>query len=162
MAGAWIIGIVMMLISILVSQQLKSRFKKYSATPLANGMTGAEIAQRMLHDHGITNVKVVSVAGQLTDHYNPATKTVNLRLCLTCGTVACCDSSPGRHAERHFRHSGHPVIRSFEPGEDWFWDFPGDRPVRGAHLADPQHHPLDQPAPGPRGRVPADWQSHLN
>jgi Zn-dependent membrane protease YugP len=78
MAGAWIIGIVMMLISMLVSQQLKSRFKKYSATPLANGMTGAEIAERMLHDHGITNVKVVSVAGQLTDHYNPATKTVNL------------------------------------------------------------------------------------
>ncbi len=49
------------------------------------------------------------------------TKTVNLRLCLTCGTVACCDSSPGRHAERHFRHSGHPVIRSFEPGEAWRW-----------------------------------------
>jgi monovalent cation/hydrogen antiporter len=49
------------------------------------------------------------------------TKTVNLRLCLTCGTVACCDSSPGRHAARHFRHSGHPVIRSFEPGEAWRW-----------------------------------------
>jgi CPA1 family monovalent cation:H+ antiporter len=49
------------------------------------------------------------------------TKTVNLRLCLSCGTVACCDSSPGRHAERHFRRSGHPVIRSFEPGEAWRW-----------------------------------------
>ena len=54
------------------------------------------------------------------------------------------------------------MIRSFEPGEDWFWDFPADRPVRGAELAAPQHHPLDQPAPGPRGRVPADWQSHLH
>jgi Zn-dependent membrane protease YugP len=78
MAGAWIIGIVMMLVSMLVSQQLKSRFQKYSATPLANGMSGAEIAQRMLHDHGIQDVKVISVAGQLTDHYNPATRTVNL------------------------------------------------------------------------------------
>jgi Zn-dependent membrane protease YugP len=78
MAGAWIIGIVMMLVSLLVSQQLKSRFQKYSKTPLSNGMSGAEIAQRMLHDHGITDVKVVSVAGQLTDHYNPLTRTVNL------------------------------------------------------------------------------------
>jgi len=78
MAGAWIIGIVAMLISMLVSQQLKYRFQKYSATPLTNGMSGAEIAERMLHDHGITNVKVVSVPGQLTDHYNPATRTVNL------------------------------------------------------------------------------------
>lgn len=78
MAGAWIIGIVMMLVSMLVSQQLKSRFQKYSKTPLSNGMSGAEIALRMLHDHGIHDVKVVSVAGQLTDHYNPLTKTVNL------------------------------------------------------------------------------------
>ncbi len=68
----------MMLVSLLVSQQLKSRFQKYSKTPLSNGMSGAEIAQRMLHDHGITDVKVVSVAGQLTDHYNPLTRTVNL------------------------------------------------------------------------------------
>lgn len=72
------IGIVIMLVSFFVSQQLKSRFQKYSATPLSNGMSGAEIAQRMLRDHGITDVQVVSVAGQLTDHYNPATRTVNL------------------------------------------------------------------------------------
>jgi Zn-dependent membrane protease YugP len=68
----------MMGISWLVSNQLKSRFEKYSRTPLANGMSGAEIATRMLHDHGITNVKVVSVPGQLSDHYNPANRTVNL------------------------------------------------------------------------------------
>ena len=78
MMGAWIIGIAVMLVSMLVSQQLRSRFQKYSATPLSNGMSGAEVAQRMLHDHGITNVKVVSVQGQLTDHYNPANRTVNL------------------------------------------------------------------------------------
>lgn len=78
MMGAYLIGIVVMLVSMLVSWQLKSRFQKYSKTPLANGMSGAEIAQRMLHDHGIRDVRVVSVPGQLTDHYNPATKTVNL------------------------------------------------------------------------------------
>lgn len=78
MAGAWVIGIVVMLVSMLVSQQLKSRFARYSVTPLSNGMTGRQIAERMLADHGIANVKVVSVQGQLTDHYNPLTKTVNL------------------------------------------------------------------------------------
>lgn len=78
MMGAYAIGIVMMLVGMLISWQLKSRFQKYSKTPLANGMSGAEIAQRMLHDNGINDVRVVSVAGQLTDHYNPATKTVNL------------------------------------------------------------------------------------
>lgn len=78
MMGAYAIGIVMMLVGMLVSWQLKSRFQKYSKTPLSNGMSGAEIAQHMLRDNGINDVKVVSVAGQLTDHYNPATKTVNL------------------------------------------------------------------------------------
>ena len=46
---------------------------------------------------------------------------VHLRLCMFCGHVGCCDASPGRHATAHFVSSGHPVIRSFEPGEDWFW-----------------------------------------
>jgi hypothetical protein len=46
---------------------------------------------------------------------------VHLRLCLTCGHVGCCDDSPNRHATRHFHRSGHPIIRSFEPGEDWGW-----------------------------------------
>lgn len=78
MMGAYVIGIVMMLVSWLVGQQLKNRFEKYSRTPLANGLSGREVAERMLRDHGITNVKVISVAGQLTDHYNPANRTVNL------------------------------------------------------------------------------------
>jgi uncharacterized UBP type Zn finger protein len=46
---------------------------------------------------------------------------VHLRMCQTCGHVGCCDNSPGRHATAHFRLTGHPLIRSFEPGEDWFW-----------------------------------------
>ncbi|MGW5674392.1 UBP-type zinc finger domain-containing protein [Streptomyces sp. NPDC003860] len=51
------------------------------------------------------------------------TQPVHLRLCLVCGHVGCCDSSPLRHASAHFRESGHPVMRSFEPGEDWRWCF---------------------------------------
>lgn len=78
MMGAYLIGILVMGVSWLVSQQLKTRFEKYSRTPLSNNMSGREVAERMLHDHGITNVKVVSVPGSLTDHYNPATRTVNL------------------------------------------------------------------------------------
>lgn len=72
------IGIVVMLVSWLVGQQLRSRFAKYSKTPLSNGMSGKEIAERMLSDHGIADVRVISVPGQLTDHYNPANRTVNL------------------------------------------------------------------------------------
>jgi uncharacterized UBP type Zn finger protein len=49
---------------------------------------------------------------------------VKLRMCLTCGTVGCCDSSPGRHARAHFDTTGHPLIRSFEPGETWAWCYP--------------------------------------
>ena len=46
---------------------------------------------------------------------------VHLRLCMTCGHVACCDDSPNRHASAHAHASGHPIIRSFQPGEDWYW-----------------------------------------
>jgi uncharacterized UBP type Zn finger protein len=46
---------------------------------------------------------------------------VHLRICMACGHVGCCDNSPGRHATKHFSTSGHPIIRSFEPGEDWLW-----------------------------------------
>lgn len=76
--GYIIIAAVFMLISTMVSGRLKSKFAKYSKVYLRNGMTGAEIAEKMLADHGIRDVKVVSVPGMLTDHYNPANKTVNL------------------------------------------------------------------------------------
>ena len=46
---------------------------------------------------------------------------VHLRLCMQCGHVGCCDSSPGRHASKHFHVTGHPIVRSYEPGENWFW-----------------------------------------
>ncbi|MFT4827263.1 MAG: Zn-dependent membrane protease YugP [Bacteroidia bacterium] len=61
-----------------VQNRLKSKFKKYSQTPISSNLSGKEIAEKMLTDHGIYDVKVISVNGQLTDHYNPAKKTVNL------------------------------------------------------------------------------------
>ena len=67
-----------MLASWLVSSTLKSKFEFYSKVRLQNGMSGAEIAEKMLADHGIRDVRVISTPGQLTDHYNPADKTVNL------------------------------------------------------------------------------------
>jgi hypothetical protein len=78
MIGYYILAGVIFLVSMYVSNRLKSKFKKYSQIHLQNGMSGKEIAEKMLSDNGIHDVKVISVAGQLTDHYNPATKTVNL------------------------------------------------------------------------------------
>ena len=76
--GSMIIGGVIMLFSWLVSNRLKSKFEHYSKLTLRNGMSGAEIAEKMLADNGISDVKVISTPGRLTDHYNPADKTVNL------------------------------------------------------------------------------------
>ncbi len=67
-----------MLLSWLIGYQLKSRFKKYSEIPINFGMTGKDVAEKMLHDNGIYDVQIISVEGQLTDHYNPLNKTVNL------------------------------------------------------------------------------------
>ncbi len=78
MMGYYILIGAIALVSWLVSRKLKSKFKYYSKVHLRNGMSGAEIAEKMLADHGIRDVKVVSAAGMLTDHYNPANKTVNL------------------------------------------------------------------------------------
>ena len=77
MSSMILIGAIM-LASWLVSSRLKNKFEKYSKLQLRNGMSGQEIAEKMLSDHGITDVRVISVAGQLTDHYNPTDKTVNL------------------------------------------------------------------------------------
>ena len=74
----WIIFGVFALISYFIQSNLHSKFKKYARVPIANGMTGAQVAEKMLHDNGIYDVRVTSVPGQLTDHYNPTDKTVNL------------------------------------------------------------------------------------
>nr|WP_185144595.1 zinc metallopeptidase [Chryseobacterium elymi] len=78
MMGYYIIIGVSMLVSWWVSSRLKSKFEYYSNVHLRNGLSGKEVAEKMLRDNGITDVQVISVPGQLTDHYNPADKTVNL------------------------------------------------------------------------------------
>lgn len=74
----WILFIGIALISYIVQQNLNSKFKKFSKVPLSSGMTGREVAEKMLQDHGIYNVTVTSTPGHLTDHYNPTNNTVNL------------------------------------------------------------------------------------
>jgi hypothetical protein len=87
---------------------------------------------------------------------------VHLRRCAQCGHIGCCDTSPAQHATGHFRATGHPVIQSFEPGEDWFWDFRTERGYLGPELAAPTSHPDEQTVPGPDDRVPDDWQEHIH
>src|SRR5574344_2958113 len=74
----WILFIGIALISYIVSSSLKSKFEKYSKIPLSNGMTGRDVAMKMLNDNGIYDVTVTRTPGMLTDHYNPVNKTVNL------------------------------------------------------------------------------------
>ncbi len=74
----WILFIGIMLVSMIVQWRFRSKFKHYSEMPLSSGMTGRDIAQKMLNDNGIYDVDIISVEGQLTDHYNPANRTVNL------------------------------------------------------------------------------------
>jgi uncharacterized protein len=78
MGFMYIIMIGLLILSFVISMRFKSKFKEYSEQMLLNGLSGREIAEKMLKDHGISDVKVISVEGSLTDHYNPADKTVNL------------------------------------------------------------------------------------
>ena len=87
---------------------------------------------------------------------------LHLRRCAQCGHVGCCDTSPSQHATHHAREMGHPIVTSFEPGEDWFYDYRSDEFVTGPPLTPPTHHPVGQSVPGPRERVPRDWQRHLH
>jgi Zn-finger in ubiquitin-hydrolases and other protein len=82
---------------------------------------------------------------------------LHLRRCATCGHIGCCDDSLARHATAHYRETGHPIIQSFEPGEDWFYDYRTDDFTPGPELAPPHSHPVEQGVPGPVGRVPDDW-----
>ena len=87
---------------------------------------------------------------------------VHLRRCAQCGHIGCCDSSPEQHARAHAAATGHPIIRTFEPGETWFWSFETEQFYDGPELPDPQHRPVEQTVPGPKERVPADWQSKVH
>lgn len=99
----------------LVSHQLKSRFAKYSKTFLSNGMSGRDVAEKMLYDNGITDVKIVSVGGKLTDHYNPANKTVNLSKDVYNGrnvAAAAVAAHECGHAVQHAKAYGPLKLRS--------------------------------------------------
>ena len=82
---------------------------------------------------------------------------VHLRRCAACGHVGCCDTSPEQHATRHANETGHRFMQSYEPGEEWFFDYVTEEVAQGPQLAEPTSHPEDQTVPGPRDRVPANW-----
>lgn len=86
----------------------------------------------------------------------------HLRRCATCGHIGCCDSSPSQHASHHAAAERHPIVQSYEPEEDWFWNYATEDFLEGPVLVPPHHHPIDQPVPGPEGRVPRDWEDRLN
>jgi hypothetical protein len=96
------------------------------------------------------------------DAAEPAGWWVHLRRCAQCGHVGCCDSSPGQHATAHAAASGHRYIQSFEPGEDWFFDYRTQELLDGPELAPPTSRPEGQTSPGPADRVPGDWRQHLH
>jgi hypothetical protein len=86
----------------------------------------------------------------------------HLRRCAHCGHVGCCDSSPEQHASKHARDLGHPIAQSFEPGENWFWNYATEEFLRGPRLAPPESRPVEQGSPAPKGLVPPDWRSMLH
>lgn len=104
-----------MIASMIVSSQLKSRFKKYSKTPLSSNLSGREVAEKMLHDNGIFDVKVIPSKGMLTDHYNPANKTVNLSESVYHGrnvAAAAVAAHECGHAVQHARSYAPLKLRS--------------------------------------------------
>jgi uncharacterized protein len=112
---AFFIGIFFMIIGWLVSRRLKTKFKEYSQVHLTKDLNGAEIARLMLADSGIHDVQVISVEGQLTDHYNPATKTVNLSEGVYHGrnaAAAAVASHECGHAVQHARAYSMLSLRS--------------------------------------------------
>ena len=87
---------------------------------------------------------------------------LQLRRCAECGLIGCCDSSPSQHAMKHAHSAGHPIVASFEPLQNWFYDYEKGKIVRGRKLLPPRSHPELQPVPGPPGKVPANWEELLN
>jgi hypothetical protein len=96
------------------------------------------------------------------DAATPAGWWVHLRRCAQCGHIGCCDTSPGQHATAHAESAGHLVIQSFEPDEDWFYDYETGQAFDGPTLAAPDSRPSGQTTPGPHDRVPNDWLQHVH
>ncbi len=113
--GALIIGVFFMIVGMIVSSRLKSKFKEYSQIQLARDLTGAEVARLMLADSGIRDVQVICVQGQLTDHYNPADRTVNLSEAVYHGRNAAATAVAAHecgHAVQHATAYGMLQFRS--------------------------------------------------
>ena len=111
----WILFIGIAILSYIVQANLKSKFKKYSRIAIGGGMTGREVAEKMLRDNGIYDVRVTSTSGMLTDHYNPANKTVNLSQSVygTCSVAAAAVAAHEcGHAVQHARAYGPLQLRS--------------------------------------------------
>lgn len=111
----WLITILVMVLSFTVQRTLQSRFDKYSEVRTTGGLTGAEVAARMLRDNGIYDVKVTSVEGTLTDHYNPETRTVNLSASVFGGrnvAAAAVAAHECGHAVQHARGYAPVKLRS--------------------------------------------------
>ncbi|WP_344794869.1 UBP-type zinc finger domain-containing protein [Frondihabitans peucedani] len=87
---------------------------------------------------------------------------LHLRRCAKCGHVGCCDSSPSQHASAHARDNHHPLAQSFEPGEEWFWNYDTEAMAPWRQLAPPTSRPEGSTSPGPRDRVPANWRELLH
>lgn len=102
-----LIFVVTMVLSLIISQVMKSKIKKYSKIPLSRGLTGADVAEKMLHEKGVYDVKVVSVEGQLTDHYNPQTKTVNLSRDVYYGNSIASAAVAAHECGHAVQHSTH-------------------------------------------------------
>ena len=114
----WILFIGIALLSYAVQANLQHKFKRFSREPLASGLTGREVAEKMLHDNGIYNVTVISTPGQLTDHYNPTNQTVNLSegvfnsTSVAAAAVAAHECGPCRST----RHGLRAFAPAFRPG----------------------------------------------
>lgn len=88
---------------------------------------------------------------------------VHLRRCAACGHIGCCDSSPSQHASAHYTETGHPLMRSFEPGEGWYFDYSTQEMfANGPDLAPPESRPESQSVPGPADRVPENWRELIH
>ena len=87
---------------------------------------------------------------------------LHLRRCTQCGHIGCCDNSPNQHATKHNASTGHPIITSFEYGEDWFYDYRTGEFFVGPKLVGPHAHPLASACTRTPWQVRKDWQSHLH
>jgi uncharacterized protein len=110
--GAYMIGVVFMLIGMLVGYILKNKFKKYSQIPSKSGLTGKEVAKRMLDSYGIKDVEIICVQGELTDHYDPVNKTVNLSQAVYNGANAAATAVSAHECGHAVQHAtAYPMLK---------------------------------------------------